>query len=632
MMWDRDSDDALSCERSPVTGVRHAAPGFSNRVVEPRPGAARFAIALAVLSPLAVLPSAFNPYNFPKLLVMALAIAVGVYAEPRGRLSRMVQVTVAVGALAFVVASLNTASPIVALIGRWPRYEGLPTLAVYLGAAWLGARVLGESRPQDARALRTWTALGSVILAVFSVLDAVDVSPLGWTSAARTGSLLGNATDQGLVAMMLFAVLLAEAIRERQPLVLAGVVGSVATIGLSGSRSALLGTLIVVALHVTLLGRARLRSLAVVLAALALAVVSLPQARDRLFTSTTWESRKLAWQETVRLLDGRILGVGPSGYSDAIGRFQDPEWVKVVGAAAKPDSPHSWPLQALSAGGYPLLLIALFLAWLVVKAGWYKVGVSKVDASSRRRGRLVVRSEHALGLYAAVVAYGSALLLNFTTPGTTCLAAFLTGALIAVPVGDREPVWQRWAVAVGAVTAVAGLISTCLSEVALQNGAELAASGKLRLAVDRYQLVERMRPFDADVHMLASEFLAEQASRGSTYAARQAAKEARHSLRETPDSYEANVALGVALITEHKLRGALRVLDEAVADYPFRSQAYTQRAIARAQLGDLAGGVLDLRRAMALRPDDPVPVRILLQIKSRIDAAKQADKGRARRR
>jgi hypothetical protein len=346
-------------------------------------------------------------------------------------------------------------------------------------------------------------------------------------------------------------------------------------------------------------------------------VTLLPQARGRLLTGTTLESRVLAWQETVRLVrEHAILGVGPSGYSDAIGRFQDPEWVKVVGAAAKPDSPHSWPLQALSAGGYPLLAVALVLAWLIAKAGWRAVNADPAPAW---------RSEFSLGLFSAVIAYGCALLLNFTTPGTTCLAAFLAGALVAVPARASELVWPRWVALVSASVAVVTLVTTCLSEVALRSGAELAAAGRVHLAVGRFELVEKLRPFDSDTHMLASEFLAEQASRGDRLAARVAEREARRSLRSTPHSYEANVALGVALITQRRLRGGLKVLDEAVVDYPFRGQAYTQRAIARAELGDVAGAVTDLRRAMALRPDDPAPVRILLEIRARLQAQRAGE-------
>src|SRR5690606_27715389 len=119
-------------------------------------------------------------------------------------------------------------------------------------------------------------------------------------------------------------------------------------------------------------------------------------------------------------------------------------------------------------------------------------------------------------------------------------------------------------------------------------------------ALERFELVERLRPWDADARMLAAQYLAQQASAGDRAAAREAARRARDSLTATPDSYEANVALGVSLIALGKSKPSLVILDEAVADYPFRAPAYLQRGIARVRLGDVAGGYRDLQRAASL--------------------------------
>lgn len=598
-------------------------------VVTSRVSANPVAMALALLAPLAVLPSAYNPYNFPKLLVMALAVTVGAFAMKRGVLPAVVLKVVAAGAVVFVIAAVTGAgTPIPGLIGRWPRYEGLPTLSVYLGAAWLGARLLASPGPELIRSFRWWLSVSAVLLAVFSVLDAAKISPIGLTFANRTGSLLGNATDQGLVAMMFAAVVLGPALRTRSPLFVAALTGSLLTVGLSGSRAAILGTLLVLALHLVRGGRVRARAFAAVAVGLGTIVALLPQAWDRLFTSRSIESRFLAWEETVRLArDNPFLGVGPSGYTDAIGRYQDPDWVRVVGTAAKPDSPHSWPLQALSAGGIPLLIAAVVLAYLIVRFGWRAVSNSaKAAGAGKGRGPRghaeEVVAEHYLGLFAAVTGYGVGLLINFTTPGPTSLAAFLTGALIGVLATEGRDLERGPVALVGGLVVVAMLLA-CLADVALRNGAQLAAAGRVQMAADRFDIAFRLRPLDSDTHMLASQFFAEQASRGNLLAARLAAEEARTSLRATPDSYEANTALGVALIARGQFAKALKVLDAAVVDYPFRGQAYIQRGLARIRLGDINGGVLDLRRAIVLRPDDPIPARLLLELQSRIELAKQ---------
>lgn len=612
-----------------MTGTDRLPRATRRRSSTPTEGVATAAIALTVLAPLAVLPSASNPYTFPKLLVTVLAISVCAVAQRHGQLPRPVLAVAGVGAVVFVLASIQAVgSPIPSLVGRWPRYEGLPVLGVYLLCAWAGARLLGGHHHERIRSMQWWIALSSLILGGFSCLDAVGLSPLGWTSAERTGSLLGNATDQGLVAMMFAALLIAPSLRKRSPLLVAGLASAVLTIGLSGSRAAILALGLVVAIHLLLLGRDRARPLGLVLAGMAALALALPQARDRLFLGQTMESRLLAWKETLRLAgDHLLLGVGPSGYSDAIGRYQDPEWVKVVGAEAKPDSPHSWPLQALAAGGVPLLLVAVAIAVLVMTLGWRAVRRSPAVGSAEQgatgtRGAHH-RSELLVGLFAAVAAYGAALLLNFTTPTTTGLAAFLTGALIAERPRSSERSSIRALASLAGAAGVVVLVVTCLTDVALRNGAELAAAGKVGLAVERFETVERLRPWDADARMLSAQYLAEQASRGDRNAARQAEERARDSLRATPDSYESKVALGVALITRKQLRPALVELDEAVELYPYRGQAYVQRAIARTRLGDVPGGVKDLQIAIALRPDDPIPKRLLLDLQLRIQAAQQ---------
>lgn len=598
--------------------LSHASPFTSSHV---------FALALAVLSPLAVLPSAYNPYNFPKLLVMALAVATGAFAERRGVLPRIVLYVVGAGAVVFVLAAVTgPGSSLPGLIGRWPRYEGLPTLGIYLGAAWLGARLLARPDVDLIRSFRWWVSVSALVLFMFSVFDSLGISVIGLTFANRTGALLGNATDQGLVAMMLGSVLLGPALRGRAPLHLAALGASMLTVGFSGSRAAIITSVLVLGLHALRGDRVQAKAFAGVAVGLGAIVALLPEAWNRLFTGRTVESRTLAWKETIRLArDHPWRGTGPSGYTDAIGQYQDPHWVRVAGAISKPDSPHSWPLQALAAGGFPLLITAVLLAYLIVRFGWraVKQSASVLDAKVSRAARLEgeVLAEHYLGLFAAVAGYGVGILINFTTPGPTSLAAFLTGALIGVSVTAGPDFERGFALVVGSLVSI-GMFMACMSDVALRNGAELAAGGRVQQAIDRFGTAHNLRPYDPDVHMLASQFLAEQASRGSVVAAAAAASEARAALRANPHSYESNTALGVALICEHSYVSALRVLNNAVVEYPFRGQAYIQRGIARIRVGDINGGVLDLQKATVLRPDDPIPVRLLLQIQSQIELAK----------
>ncbi len=607
-----------------VTALPIRLPTAVDTAFAPRAAAAGTAIALMFSAPLAVLPSASNPFVFPKLFMVALALAAAAIAVTQGRLPAAVWAIVMVGATAFTVASFfGVARPSVGLIGRWPRYEGLPVLAIYLGAAWAGARLLGHASRRQIDAAHRWAAISALALATFSVLDALGLSPLGWTGVNRTGSLLGNATDQGLLAVIYVAILIAPAIGRLDSLSVLGVVGSLATVCLSGSRTAILATGLVLLIYFVAIGRRNAFPIASALFGLGALAILLPQSRRRLLEGQTIESRILAWKETLALArDHWLLGVGPSGYEDAIGRYQDAEWVRVVGTLAKPDSPHSWPLQALAAGGLPLLTAALALSAVIGALGVAAVrsAANAVDAT-RGNEDAATLLDLRIGLLAAVGAYGVALLVNFTTPSTTCLAAFATGALIAKPPKAKEPTTLRAFPVVAAVCASLLFAVMSLSEVALRNGAELASAGRTRLATERFEVVERLRPFDPDASMLSAQYLAQQASRGSLYAARQTARRARTSLASTPDSYESNVALGVALIARRELRDAAQVLDHAVSIYPYRPHAYIQRAIARAPLGDIDGAVADLQRAHALDPSDPMPKILLTDLKRRLDAS-----------
>lgn len=589
---------------------------------------AHVAIALMLLSPLAVLPSGLNPFTFPKLTVAALACCLAFASPRRGRLPRSVLLVTGLGGAAFVISSLMTTGLQVAISGRLPRYEGLLTLGTYLACAVAGARLFGRPSSGTIRQLHLWAAVSACVLFAFSVLDTLRISPIGFTEAVRTGSLLGNATDQGLVAMMLASLLARAAFRRRSVFLSLGLVAALLTIGLSGSRAAILGVLLVMTLHLISLDRRRMPGVLLAIGLVLVATIALPQSRDRLLVSSTFHSRVLAWQESATMSKSTWLsGVGPSGYSDAIGAYQDPEWVKVSGSEAKPDSPHSWVVQALTTGGVPLLLAALALAVVLVRSGYRSIFrrlPPARDADPAEWSIFRERRDIAVGLYAAMIGYGAALLINFTTPATTCLAAFITGAAVAL----HEPRAERTTAKVTSTVIAAALVvvmgSSAIAEVTLQSGAQLASVGRLGAAKERFDTAHHLRPLDPDVHMVAAQYFAQRASVGDTRAAALAVDEARRSLSVTPDAYESAVALGVGLVNRGQLVPALGVLNGAVADYPFRGQAYTQRALVLIGLGRPQAAITDLQRAIVLRPKDPIPVRILLGLAARTKASKPA--------
>src|SRR3954454_20329076 len=88
-------------------------------------------IWLVAAAPLVWVPGGFTRFVFAKLLFTAVACLVGSTVPRAGRLPRPISVTLAVGAALVTLAALVGDTPVASLVGRWPRYEGLPVLLLY---------------------------------------------------------------------------------------------------------------------------------------------------------------------------------------------------------------------------------------------------------------------------------------------------------------------------------------------------------------------------------------------------------------------------------------------------------------------------------------------------------------------
>lgn len=544
-------------------------------------------------------------FVFGKLVLSAAAIAAAALGGREGRLPRSIGLTVAVGFGIFVLSCLLSPTPVASLVGRWPRYEGVPVVLTYVGCAWAGARVLGQRTRAATEALQTALAVLSVVLGALSILSALGWEVEGASVESRNGSVLGNATDQGLVGMMLFAALFGVAAGRRTPLLVAGAVAAPLTVVLSGSRTALLATFLVLAIHVAFTVRdQRSRRIAEIAGGAFVAVgvlaVALPQVRDRITEGHSITGRLLLWKESLQVGGDRWWLGAPSTFVDKVGRYRDSDWVREVGTSNPPDSPHSWPLQALVAGGVPLLLVAVTLAVLVLLTGW--------------RNARPDRDPLTIGLLAATVGYGAALLPNFTIAGSTCLAAFLVGCLVAEPVGRKEPRPLVWATTTVAAAGVVLFTMGAAAERSLQDGIDQATRGDSAAADAAFRTAEHLRPLDGDVAMLAAQTQAGLADNDVDGASARAERWAAKSLDRTPDTYASGLALAVAQVHDQRLDDAMRTLDRLVGLYPTEPGARIQRGLARFGVGDIDGARSDLRHARTLNPRNPVPGRLLRKI------------------
>jgi O-antigen ligase len=576
---------------------------------------------LAALAPLCWIPGGFSRFVLAKLLVSAVAVVAAALTTPRGALPRVVVLAGIGWAAVFTLAALAGDTPYASLVGRWPRYEGLPVLALYGATCWAGARVVG--RDEAGRPSLSY-AVGSLALALaaFSVLD---ISPLGPSTEQRTGSVLGNATDQGAVAMLAALVLAGPALRpgglgsRARWYEVAGLTAAVTTVAISGSRTALgltlLGLVVTVALQVRdntsgrrapgpgpAGGRSSLVALtrgSAALVGLVLLALAVPSTRERLLGLGTAEGRLHQWRLTLDLvLDHPLLGIGANRYVDAFPAYEDAAFVDFTGPQRLADSPHSVILQVLVAGGL-LLLVATLVGVVVVV---------------RRAREALLDHPHLRPAALTVAAYLALACVNFTTAGPTCLAAFLLGTVLSVGPEERERFRLQLPVAVVSAALAVVLAAACLGDRALQRGLDLADQRTVAGATDEFDRTIRWRAWDVAVRLIPARVLAEQAAAGDPGAAIGGEAFARAALSRVPGSYEALVALAVSLSAQGRLDEARETLDRAVAAAPQRPDAYVQRAIARAGLGEVDDALVDLRRAQEISPGSAVVRRLIRQV------------------
>jgi O-Antigen ligase len=509
--------------------VEPAAPGMLARE--------RWAILLLAVAGAAFLPGALDRFVFPKLALAAAGVLLAVSGPARGTLPRAAMWLLLLSGLLLLAAALIGATPLQQILGRPPRYEGLVALPVYLGALASGARVLGPGRARGSTAwLLDGLSVAALAIGIEAALEAAGLRPL-LSSVSRPGSLLGNASDQGAWAVLALGPLGAVAIRLRGTLHRAGAIGAAVALATSGSRGALLGA-VVLAIVLAALAPSRGPRLAIAAgcAILALGVLALPTTRTRVLSTTplarqTVTGRTLLWRETLKLVSNHpLLGVGPSGYVDAVPAYHDRRYEQEIGPANPPDSPENWLLQATDAGGLGLALLAVILAGLVLRRG----------AATVREQRSVAEGIAIGGMLAGLAGYSVALLFHFTTAGTTPLAALFAGALIAAPSPSAAGAYARLRIVLIAAYAVLTVVlaAGAAAELPLRSALLQAAAGNLAAADRDFHTARDLRPWDAGIAQDATHAFAVLAHAHQAGASRYGLPWATKELAAYPDSIQ----------------------------------------------------------------------------------------------
>ena len=284
----------------------------------------RLAAILAALAPFAFDPFGLDRWVFPKELCLVAAAVLAWAVPSEYRMPRWWRWWVAVAIVVLGLTALWGAAPLPQFLGRWPRYEGIVTLGAYALAVPLGARLWGAPGPSRNGATRTLRDIGATafaagltLAALLAVIEAAGGRPLA-SDLDRPGSLLGNASDLGVVGVVGLALFLpraADALASgtRRVVPAVGTVAAIVTVLLSASRAALVAAVVVVALTALTALRRRERrprwwaTVAVAGAATTVSALLLPLTAARVFgTSPNAADSALhrldLWASTLQLI------------------------------------------------------------------------------------------------------------------------------------------------------------------------------------------------------------------------------------------------------------------------------------------------------------------------------------------
>lgn len=583
----------------------------------PAPGrrsrAASASIILLAVSAFAFDPFGFDRWVFAKEFVLVLAAIIGWSAVPLGTTPRWSRWWFCAALAVLFLGAISASAPMAQLFGRWPRYEGLVTLGAYALAFAAGARVLGGSVADDETArrgrlfLRVF-ALAMSVTAVIAFCETLGLRPIA-SDLLRPGSLLGNASDLGIVGVIGIALFLPpvlESVASLSPraagLGAVGLFASLATVLLSASRGALIGAALAVALVAVLAWRQRERRrrwwsglgvTTVVGIALALA---LPFTSGRILgtvvdSAASASNRLELWMTSGSVIaEHPLVGTGPSGFADAVTARLSESWFETTGLGGWIESPHNILLQIGVAGGIPGLLLtatgAVLAAVQVRRHRWRgPFGASAIIA----------------GLGAA-----GALVFHFTSPGTMILLCLLLGGSLARPTTSRPDPTPVRVVAVSLL--IGWLLVLCLavaSDHRMKAGMQALAEGDVSSAQNDFAAAKQLRLWDADLPLIVSESLASTIeTRGFADVVPFASTWSTEAVERIPSSTRALKAAAVIAQYQGDFAAGIDLMERATILSPTDPQVFHRLGALQFLAGYQNSALISLERAETLAPDD----------------------------
>lgn len=594
--------------------------------------AALISVWILCLAPVAVMPGLYNRWGWPVLLAVCVAALAAMWGPSAGHLPGcMWAVGIALIGV-FCLSALLGSSPVAQLMGRAPRYEGLVSLPAFVCALWLGSRLFGPGiQTRVARHATRATSLSSILLGGLAALEAAGLRPLE-TDAARPGSLAGNATDQGLLGVLFLGVLIPISVekwrndRRSASWAVVGCCFAAVSVATSASRAAYIALLVLaVVLASQFLRSSRHRrrdALRVILAVFAVVALALatPMTRHRFFSgsvlaSQTFSDRLVIWKDAIQVWSkSPVLGVGPSGYMDAVPSTFDDEWYHRAEIGSILDSPHNAVLQVAVAGGWIGVAVACAFAAVIVSAA-----VNSLRAAQGPRRALLV------GVCGAVFAVVGALLTTSTSPKTVMPVAVLVGLVASQrmdrPVGEGmdesswSPLRQRWrplkwlgraarfGVRAALGLSIVFLVVCSVADAELLKATRAASDGRTTEAQEGFRLAAALRPWDADIPLQAAEALGGALDEGFEAASDDADQWAQIAVERLPDSVRSHQALGMIAQARGDYAIAVSELGRASALSPADPRLHHELGVALGASGQLEAARVELERASKLEPD-----------------------------
>lgn len=400
----------------------------------------------ALLATVMVMPwAAYDPINVPKLAVISVGgfMALGALLANRSVFVKKQYRLVLIFGAAFIaqltlvllVSGTNFYQEFFGTFGRATGYVAYVALASLLMVAAVTASTFALRR-------FTWSLLGAGLISiVYGVIQALKLDPIGWVNQyTPVIGFLGNPNFQssfvGFSGVMAFAMLIGagvnvawragyvvyiavaayvikETASQQGFLVLAGGIAVVVFIWITRSKvkfltipSLLLGLVGVVFVAIGSLNKGPLASLLY---------------KDSVtYRGDYWRA---GWKMSV---ENPVFGVGLDSYGDWYRRARTVEATLRRGPDVVSNAAHNVLLDLSSNGGFPLLIIYLFMMFLVVSAS--------IKVISRNKSFDPVFS----GLVAVWIAYQAQSIISLNQLGLAVWGWIISGLIIGYEINTRE--------------------------------------------------------------------------------------------------------------------------------------------------------------------------------------------------